>query len=35
MKPGKDYTFPGDVVLEVPMKNKVYITKYLKIAGGR
>ena len=22
MKPGKDYTFPGDIVLEVPMKKQ-------------
>ena len=22
MKPGKNYTFPGDIVIEVPLKNK-------------
>lgn len=28
MKPGKDYTFPGDVVLEVPMKKESLYKKY-------
>ena len=30
MKPGKDYTFPGDVVLEVPVKNKSLYNRLLK-----
>lgn len=30
MKPGKDYTFPGDVVLEVPVKNKSLYNRLFK-----
>lgn len=30
MKPGRDYSFPGDVVLEVPVKNKSLYNKIFK-----
>jgi hypothetical protein len=30
MKPGRDYTFPGDVVLEVPMKKGSLYNKLFK-----
>jgi len=30
MKPGRDYSFPGDVVLEVPVKNKGLYNKLFK-----
>ena len=30
MKPGKDYAFPGDFVLEVPVKNKSLYNRLFK-----
>jgi hypothetical protein len=30
MKPGKDYTFPGDIVLEVPMKKQNLYNRLFK-----
>lgn len=30
MKPGRNYSFPGDVVLEVPVKNKSLYNKIFK-----
>ena len=30
MKPGKDYTFPGDIVLEVPMKKQSLYNRLFK-----
>jgi hypothetical protein len=36
MKPGRDYTFPGDIVLEVSLKKEsLYNRIFKKIAGGR
>jgi len=36
MKPGKNYKFPGNVVLEIPMKKQsLYNRIFKKIAGGR
>lgn len=37
MKPGKEYKFPGNTVLEIPIKNKNIYNKMFKskIAGGR
>ena len=28
MKPGNDYTFPGDIVLEIPIKKQSLYNKY-------
>jgi hypothetical protein len=30
MKPGRDYNFPGNIVLEVPMKNQSLYNKIFK-----
>lgn len=30
MKPGRDYSFPGNVVLEVPVKNKSLYERIFK-----
>ena len=30
MKPGKDYSFPGDTVLEIPMKKSTIYNKIFK-----
>jgi hypothetical protein len=30
MKPGKDYTFPGDIVLEIPLKEQSLYNKLFK-----
>ena len=30
MKPGKDYSFPGNIVLEIPMKKKTIYNKIFK-----
>jgi hypothetical protein len=30
MQPGKDYSYPGDTVLEVPMKKKTIYNKIFK-----
>ncbi len=30
MQPGKDYSYPGDAVLEVPMKKKTIYNRIFK-----
>lgn len=30
MKPGRDYTFPGDIVLEVPLKKQSLYNRLFK-----
>lgn len=36
MEPGKDYKFPGNTVLEIPIKSKgLYNKLFKKKAGGR
>jgi hypothetical protein len=30
MKPGKDYSFPGDTVLEIPMKKSTIYNRIFK-----